>query len=197
VQDAYNLGWKLAAVISGAPTALLDSYEEERRPVAQAMLGIATGLLDAMKRGEMRRGRDVHQLDIGYPETSLTLEKPERAGGVLAGDRAPDAPMLGAAGQAIRLFDLLRGPHWTLIVYAGAPDCVGPRAGLQVHAIGPQRELIDKAGHFQAAYAPRTGDCFLIRPDGYIGAIVGAGETAALEAYLAAVGLDGKGSARP
>jgi 2-polyprenyl-6-methoxyphenol hydroxylase-like FAD-dependent oxidoreductase len=51
IQDAYNLGWKLAAVLAGAPDTLLDSYEEERRQVAAAMLGLSIGLLDAMKRG--------------------------------------------------------------------------------------------------------------------------------------------------
>ena len=42
VQDAHNLGWKLGAVLGrGAPEALLDSYEEERRPIAAGMLGLA------------------------------------------------------------------------------------------------------------------------------------------------------------
>ncbi len=45
VQDAYNLGWKLAAVLRGAHDSLLDSYETERRPVAQAVLGLSTRLL--------------------------------------------------------------------------------------------------------------------------------------------------------
>ena len=61
VQDAYNLGWKLAAIVAGAPEALLDTYEEERQPIAASMLGLATRLLDAHKRGEMRRGREVRQ----------------------------------------------------------------------------------------------------------------------------------------
>src|SRR5690606_4263558 len=45
VQDAYNLGWKLAAVANGGPEALLDTYEEERRPVAADVLGLSTQLL--------------------------------------------------------------------------------------------------------------------------------------------------------
>lgn len=45
VQDAYNLGWKLAAVLAGAPEQLLDSYEDERRPIAVGMIGLATELL--------------------------------------------------------------------------------------------------------------------------------------------------------
>jgi 2-polyprenyl-6-methoxyphenol hydroxylase-like FAD-dependent oxidoreductase len=40
VQDTYNLGWKLAAVLGGAPAALLETYEEERRPIAAGMLGL-------------------------------------------------------------------------------------------------------------------------------------------------------------
>lgn len=92
VQDACNLGWKLAAVTrGGAPETLLDSYEEERRPIAANMLGLATKLLDAARRGDMRRGREVHQLDIGYPDSPLALEQPKRARGLLAGDRAPVA----------------------------------------------------------------------------------------------------------
>ena len=79
------------------------------------MLGLATALLDAARRGETRCGREVQQLDLGYPESSLALEKPQRHGVLLAGDRAPDAPVRGAGGQARRLFDLFKGPHWTLL----------------------------------------------------------------------------------
>ena len=135
VQDAYNLGWKLAAVAAGAPEALLDSYEEERRPIAASMLGLSTKLLDALKRGEMRRGREVHQLDVGYPESLLALEKPERVGGLLAGDRAPDAPIRGSAGQPTRLFELFKGAHWTLLGYEVERDAMSPRRGLHIHKI--------------------------------------------------------------
>ncbi|MBP2445916.1 FAD-dependent oxidoreductase [Rhizobium leguminosarum] len=189
VQDAYNLGWKLAAVAAGASDALLDSYEEERRPVAATMLGLATSLLDQLKRGEMRRGREVHQLDIGYPESSIALEKPERRGGLLAGDRAPDAPLTGAAGQPTRLFELFGGAHWTLLGYEVEQVNVLPRRGLHIHRIGRRGDVLDKGGHFQDAYALTPGDWVLVRPDGYVGAIVGSSDALALEAYLANVGL--------
>ncbi|MBX5161496.1 FAD-dependent oxidoreductase [Rhizobium sp. NZLR8] len=189
VQDAYNLGWKLAAVVAGGPDALLDSYEEERRPVAAAMLGLATDLLDQLKRGEMRRGREVHQLDIGYPESSIALEKPERRGGLLAGDRAPDAPLTGAAGQPRRLFELFSGAHWTLLGYEVEQVTVPPRSGLHIHRIGRRGDILDKAGHFRDAYALTPGDWALVRPDGYVGAIVGSSDALALDAYLANVGL--------
>ena len=193
VQDAYNLGWKLAAVLAGAPDALLNTYEEERRPIAAAMLGLSTGLLEAAKRGDMRRGREVQQLDLAYPTSSLAFEAPERDGGILAGDRAPDAPLTGAAGQAVRLFDLLKGPHWTLIGYMADAAAQAPRAGLHIYHVGPARgDLIDTHGHFHTAYGIEEGAWVLVRPDGYVGAIVAADRLSELDGYLNQIGLAAK-----
>lgn len=184
VQDSYNLGWKLAAVIAGRSDALLDTYEEERRPIAADVLGLSTNLLDAAKRGDIRRGRDVHQLDIGYHGGSLALENPPRTRGVRAGDRAPDAPVRGAGGQPTRLFDLFVGPHWTLLGFDVDRDRVRLRGGLRMHTFGSRGDLIDDGGHFMNAYAVSPGDWVLVRPDGYIGAIVASQAIAALDDYL-------------
>jgi hypothetical protein len=189
IQDAYNFGWKLAAVIGGAPATLLDSYEEERRPIAADMLGLSTKLLDAAKRGDIRRGREVRQLDLAYRDSSLALEAPSRAEGVFAGDRAPDAPIRGRAGQATRLFELFKGAHWTLLGYEVARDAVQPRAGLHIHTFGARGDLIDDAGHFKNAYAVAAGEWVLVRPDGYVGAIVSSANIQALESYFDTVGL--------
>lgn len=189
VQDAYNLGWKLAAVIAGAPEALLDSYEEERRPIAADMLGLSTKLLDAHKRGEMRRGREVRQLDLTYRDSSLALERSARTTGLRAGDRAPDAPICAAAGAPRRLFDLFKGPHWTLLGYHVDRALAPTRPGLHIQTFGERGELSDPAGHFAAAYALSPGDWILVRPDGYVGAIVDSSEIAALESYLQRAGL--------
>lgn len=184
VQDSYNLGWKLGAVIAGCSEALLDTYEEERRPIAADVLGLSTNLLDAAKRGDIRRGRDVHQLDIGYRNSSLAMEKPPRIDGVRAGDRAPDAPIRGAGGQPRRLFDLFAGPHWTLLGCDVEGACMLSRAGLQVHTLGKRGDLIDEQGHFKNAYGVSPGDWVLVRPDGYVGAIVTPAEIGALKNYL-------------
>jgi hypothetical protein len=190
VQDAYNLSWKVASVIAGAPETLLDSYEEERRPVAAGMLGLSSALLEAHKRGEMRRGREVNQLDLAYPESPLALECPLRSAGLLAGDRAPDAPIRGSAGEPQRLFGLFKGPHWTLLGYRVDRNLVPARQGLHIHTIGHHHdELVDDAGHFAAAYALSPGDWVLVRPDGYVGAIVSSREIGALETYCQRVGL--------
>ncbi len=85
VQDAYNLGWKLAAVLGGAPNPLLETYESERRPIAEAVLGLSEKLLEAAKRRDTRRGREVSQLDLGYVDSPLSLPGSRRDGQVLAG----------------------------------------------------------------------------------------------------------------
>lgn len=189
VQDAYNLGWKLAAVVAGAPASVLDTYEEERRPVAADMLGLSNRLLDAAKRGDMRRGREVHQLDIGYTQSSLTLQNGQGSASVQAGQRAPDAPVMGLAGQGTRLFELFKGPHWTLLGWEIPRSLVAPRPGLRFCTFGGNGELVDDGGHFQAAYAPMPGDWFLVRPDGYMGAVGSVAEVDALQRYLETVGL--------
>ncbi|EJJ25308.1 FAD-dependent oxidoreductase [Rhizobium sp. CF142] len=196
VQDAYNLGWKLAAVLSGAPETLLDSYEEERRPIAASMLGLATRLLEDMKRGDLRRGREVRQLDIGYPGSSLSLEEPQRQTRILAGNRAPDALLKGAAGQPARLFDLFKGPHWTLLEFEVETVPVKSRKGLHIHSIGQGGDLSDNEHRFRDTYEVAPGDRILVRPDGYVGAIVSQGDVAALEAYLHDVGLKTRTTAK-
>jgi 2-polyprenyl-6-methoxyphenol hydroxylase-like FAD-dependent oxidoreductase len=197
VQDAYNLGWKLGAVLRGAPDKLLATYEEERRPIAAEMLGLATGLLEVAKQGSMRRGREVHQLDIGYPQSSLVLEKPQRKNGVLAGDRAPDAPVRGAAGLPTRLFKLFQGPHWTLLGYGVERlNAIKPRRGLHIHAVGHRGDITDDEGHFRVAYGLAKGEWVLVRPDGYVGAVVSSDGMDALDAYLAGVGLQRDGGSK-
>ncbi|MBY3131238.1 FAD-dependent oxidoreductase [Rhizobium laguerreae] len=196
VQDAYNLGWKLAAVLRGAGDELLDSYEVERRPVAEEVLGLSSRLLDAGKRGELRRGREVHQLDIGYPQSPFALEPVSRRHGLRAGDRAPDAPVKGAAGQPSRLFRLFVGPHWTLLV--NGQRGVASRPGLHIHHLGERGDVVDAFGCVRDAYGLAPDECLLIRPDGYVGAILtlDAEGSAQLETYLDLVGLPscGEGS---
>lgn len=173
VQDAYNLGWKLAAALGGTTPAadideLLGSYETERRAVAARVLGISTELLEKLSAGDedgMRRGEETQQLDISY-------RGPGATGALVAGDRAPDAPLRRADGTELRLFDLFRGPHATLLAFgtAAVPDS----EGVQGYSIVPpgvtpgDRELVAVAGHAFDGYAARSGTRVLVRPDGYL-----------------------------
>ncbi len=184
VQDSYNLGWKLAAALGGAHDAVLDSYETERRPVAERMLGLSTRLLDASKRGEIKRGREVRQLDIGYLASPLSVESLTQRDGLRAGDRAPDAPIMGAAGQPARLFQLFKGPHWTLLVNGLNP--IVSRVGLQTHRLDDSGDIVDTFGHVREAYGLVPNESVLVRPDGYVAAILRLDPKGAarLEAYL-------------
>ncbi|MEV0614599.1 FAD-dependent monooxygenase [Nonomuraea sp. NPDC050404] len=155
VQDAYNLGWKLARVLAGAPEELLETYEEERRPVAARVLGLSSDLHD---KRSMKRDEETYQLRLSYRGGSLALR---------GGERVPDGPLPLADGTSARMFDLLRGPHFTLL----SPD-PAPRVGPEVRAYAPA--------------SPYGGERHtLIRPDGYVGIATSSAEE--LSDYLAMV----------
>ena len=78
----------------------------------------------------------------------LALEAPEDSRGVLAGDRAPDAPVRGRGGQLTRFFELLKGPHWTLLGYEVEHELVRARPGPHIHTFAPRGDLVDEGGFF-------------------------------------------------
>ncbi|MET8554750.1 FAD-dependent monooxygenase [Streptomyces sp. NPDC004959] len=211
IQDAYNLGWKLAAVLRGAHDTLLDTYGSERIPVARAVLEDSTRKMRATLRtvtGPSDAGLSsalgsiaddiTTGLPIGYPDSPLTLRSPQNADArVLPGDRAPEAADLEGHGFTGTLFDLLRGPHWTLLAFEHARplalDGAKP-AHLHVHRItaSPSEGAIhDSAGAFQRQYQATPNELFLIRPDGYLAARVPGGDEAEIIRHLAAFRPDG------
>lgn len=190
VQDSYNIGWKLAAVLDGAPAKLLSTYQQERRPIAESVLGLSKRLLERAQQRSTHRGRDVHQLDLGYPESDLTINGESRPYGVEPGDRAPDAVLRGAGGLPRRLFDLIHGGHWTLlghdVDYASAPQ---PRRGLHIHTTGDRGDLIDDGKHLAQTYGLQPDEWVLIRPDGYLAVITTTDDLTRIAAYLDGVGV--------
>ncbi len=180
VQDAYNLGWKLAAVLAGAPAGLLDSYEAERVPIAAHVIGISSELLDKSLQGAedaLERGEETQQLDLTYRTGPLALDTRGTGDGLRAGDRAPDAPC-AVDGQATRLFALYAGPHWTLLRF-------GPDAPRLDHPEVHSPAIADSEGYLQKAYDVPPNASVLVRPDGYVGAITTDPE--ALAGYAAQV----------
>jgi 2-polyprenyl-6-methoxyphenol hydroxylase-like FAD-dependent oxidoreductase len=207
IQDAYNLGWKLGLVLAGSATpSLLDTYEEERLPIASWLLDITSELLDAVldaikeKGGGLDAGatRELTQLMLRYPWSRLSRQTTSRATGPRPGDRAPDAPLYDAAtGTPTRLFDLFRGPHFTLLGLgersaAGlgdvetdlvGPHLVGPHV-VRPHLVGPGG-LLDDAGHVARAYG--TDALILVRPDGYVGLVADPTQTGSVGEYLSSL----------
>ncbi|MEV5528214.1 FAD-dependent monooxygenase [Streptomyces prunicolor] len=198
IQDAYNLGWKLAALLDGADPALLDTYEHERRPVARNVLDDSTTRLgNVMRTAAAGDGPSAQQgltddrttgLGIAYTDSPLTH-------GLGAGVRAPDAPCRNAdTGSPTRLFDLLRGPQWTLLSFGSdavqqAPD--GPRTirvTTDLTATGANT-VIDTDDLAHHAYQVTGDELVLIRPDGYIATRRPADDLAAVLALAATNGL--------
>ena len=112
VQDAYNLGWKLAHALRGGPDSLLDSYESERLPIAAAVLGLSKHLHQtrSIKRGDL-----TDQLALHYRSSSLSSGN--ALGSLHPGDRMPDIRLADES----RLFDHMRGPHATEIATTEGP----------------------------------------------------------------------------
>ncbi|MGC2278221.1 MAG: hypothetical protein WA571_19560, partial [Candidatus Binatus sp.] len=84
---------------------------------------------------------------------------------------------------------LFQGPHWTLLGYQVDPAAIAPRRDLHIHTVGVRGDIVDESGYVRDAYGVSAGDWVLVRPDGYIGAIVSSGEMADLRRYLDDVGL--------
>ncbi|KAG2103433.1 FAD binding domain-containing protein [Suillus discolor] len=140
VQDAFNLGWKLALVQKGlADKSLLETYSAERLPVISEMLEVTTSILDKVTTsGDLSAGRSpiLYMLGINCRFSTVVLDefvtsverKPINAYGVLdethleAGDRAPDAPNVlqvgGAELDTTTLFGLYRPWYHTILVFA-------------------------------------------------------------------------------
>ncbi len=185
IQDAHNLAWKLAMVLNGsAGERLLDSYEPERKPVAQLTVEqayaryVLRGAPYLAPRGIPAFVPDV-QVDLGYcygagavlAEPATPLHEHPRALAGRPGSRAPHVPLL-QRGRSISSIDLF-GVRWVLIVGAEAPAwqaeglAVARELPLDVHAIDGVA-LQDRSGSFHEAHGISSTGAVLVRPDGVV-----------------------------
>ncbi len=199
IQDALNLGWKLALVCRGvAPEELLETYEAERAPVGRtvrrftdraftvgtsgnpvirlARTRLAPRLAPLALRVTALRGRvfrTVSELGIHYrrsPASRAGSRSPTR--GPRAGDRLPDLPrglQAKVAGPGWHL--LLAGPAGFWPEQRLAPLLRGRDSLVTVHSLGTQ--------------SPWPGVAHgLVRPDGYLGLVARGAQLEDLRAYL-------------
>ncbi|GAA0378418.1 FAD-dependent monooxygenase [Microbispora corallina] len=167
LQDAANLGWKLAAVIrNGAPASLLDTYDAERRPAGRKALRTSGMLLraalarprtpGAVRRAALRMAPRIPPL-AGRMARSLSgigLAYPAPRGShPLTGRRAPDLPLAGPGRPT--LYQALRTRRLVLVT--------PPDVWLPVSLIAAWRDRVDVA-----AAGGRTRRLVLVRPDGYV-----------------------------
>ncbi|HEU4993900.1 MAG TPA: FAD-dependent monooxygenase, partial [Gemmatimonadaceae bacterium] len=210
IQDAYNLAWKLDAVVNGAARPeLLESYDAERRPVAERTVAQALARLQAWFKDPSRRLpppapiTDDNAVIFGYryPAGAFVddgrngaddvFEDPRNPSG-RPGSRAPHLVVTyrGAPVSTIDLFAdrwvLMSGPDGN-----GWSDCVRRSSlagalGVVWHGIRPAGNLEDRANRFSTAYGVGTDGAVLIRPDGFIAwrHITAANGTTALDDAL-------------
>lgn len=211
LQDAYNLGWKLALVINGQADAdLLASYEAERIPVAEHLLGSTdqmfrlivsdnplAGLFRtqvaariariAMKFPAVQRlaFRTVSQTTIHYQDSSLSKHigaLPHDA--PRSGDRFPWLKLrLRENGRTHDLHQCLDDRRFHLLVFGQslpADAACGPGSLIEMHEVPGTPE---NEAALAAAKIPRHS-FYLLRPDGHVGLCGDRIDPAAIRHYL-------------
>ncbi|MDF2823399.1 MAG: pentachlorophenol monooxygenase [Mycobacterium sp.] len=190
IQDAHNLAWKVALAVRGeAADGLLDSYDAERRPVGEEVVGrtvrsARAGIGSDATDPSYLMQREA-QLLISYAGSPIVADG--------AGERAPDATGLrrDSVTGSMRLFTLLNRRDHAVLLYAGpgfgdvatlesaaAAAIASAHHRVQVHVIAdPAAEvadtvlplLTDTDAQFARAYRAENCSAFVVRPDGYLG----------------------------
>ncbi|ADD40462.1 FAD-dependent oxidoreductase [Stackebrandtia nassauensis] len=182
LQDAANLGWKLAAAVRGhAPEGLLDSYETERHPIGAAVLKgsgallrlvqLRNGLVRAVRDAVMRlalRTKRIRTKAAGAV-SGIAIRYPAGHGsGDAVGTRMPDIPLATVKGQSNRLYETLRGGRFVLVTGSEGPEVPENLTDL-VDVVNPEDD---------------DHTATLVRPDGYIAWRGAASETPNWSAWL-------------
>jgi 3-(3-hydroxy-phenyl)propionate hydroxylase len=190
VQDAVNLGWKLAQVVKGiSPDALLDSYEAERHPVAARVLRHTMASV-ALRRDDDRtralRNTVAELLAVDAARKYFAAEMSELgihydlgSGHPLLGRRMPDLELTAADG-----------PTWVYaLLHAARPLLLnfGAAGSIDIAPWADRVRLVearyDGAWELPALGAVDAPSAVLVRPDGYV-AWVGAGNADGLAEAL-------------
>ena len=196
LQDAYNLGWKLALVVSGqADARLLDSYEDERIPVAEALLSTTDrlfslvisdnwvtglfrtrlvpqllGLAIRLKRIQKLAFLTISQTGISYRASRLSETLPGLPDAApKSGDRFPWLHLMFSPHAPTQdLYAKLDDTRFTLIVFGQASPADGTMGlgdKLRVLSV-PDAE--ENRRELDRVGVPSTA-FYLLRPDGYVG----------------------------
>jgi len=141
IQDAFNLGWKLAGVLKNElKESVLSSFHDERHPVAESLIkGTDFAYSSILHPSEARQRaarlfgpfliRNQHvqtfmrgtleELNVSYPKSPLNLDF-GGAKGPKPGERVLDATLVRDADKAtVKLSELMRGEAWTLLLFGG------------------------------------------------------------------------------
>src|SRR5262245_41902790 len=192
IQDAYNLAWKLDAVINGmSGPDLLETYDAERRPIADRTVAQSLARLQAWFKDPGRRLpppeaiKDDNAVIFGYRyraggfiESGMNgaddlFEDPRNPSG-RPGSRAPHFVVTdrGAPVSTIDLFAdrwvLVSGPNGDSWSDCARRSSAARALGVVWHGMQPAGDLEDVANRFSTAYGVGSDGVVLIRPDGFI-----------------------------
>jgi 3-(3-hydroxy-phenyl)propionate hydroxylase len=172
VQDAVNLGWKLAQVVHGiSPDDLFDTYHAERHPVGERVLQSTMAMValgDADERHQALRDLVAELLRLDEPRTHLAAQLAGLDiryalgdGHPLLGRRTPDLDLRTADGPT-RVFELLHDARPVLLHFDGPPTIDVPDHVRIVDAVYDGVWVLPVVGEVNPPAA------VLIRPDGYV-----------------------------
>ncbi len=175
VQDAVNLGWKLAQVVKAiSPESLLDTYHAERHPVAARVLRNTMAQVALMRvddRIEAARDSVSELLSMDEPRvrfaammSGLGIRYDFGEGHPLLGRRMPDLDLATADGP-LRVFALLRDAR-PVLLNLGEPG--GFDIAPWADRVRPIDAKYDGAWELPALGAVAAPAAVLIRPDGYV-----------------------------
>jgi 3-(3-hydroxy-phenyl)propionate hydroxylase len=186
VQDAENIAWKLAAILSGeAGPGLLASYDHERMQAADENIGHSTrstdfiaphsdaerhlrnAVLDLAPRCEFaRRMVNSGRLSVAsvYDTPLSTPDEDAFSGTARLGAPAPDVPVRTTDGAERHLVERLSAGFELLYVKDGRLPSVPE--GIKLTVIG--EDLIDSGGLFAKRYDATPGAAYLLRPDQHL-----------------------------
>jgi len=216
LQDAANLAWKLALVSGGhAEARLLDTYHEEREPIAHGLLrgtGLATRAVAlewpvaqairnavaqfvlGFEAAQDRLIQTMSEIRIDYRGCALSVNASRRTD-LRAGDRLPDGTMTLRDGRELRIFGLLREPGFHLFVFADWDETHGNlfvqhareslRQPLGVPIALHEIDAMDSG--YEGWHQSDNAVAWLVRPDGYIGLRISPIDAAPLDDYLALI----------
>jgi hypothetical protein len=175
VQDAVNLGWKLAQVVKGiSPEALLDTYHAERHPVGALTLRNTMASVSLRREDDRTRAvRDTVAELLGMDEprkhfaammSGLGIHYDLGEGHPLLGRRMPDLDLIRAGGP-VRVFTLLHAARPVLLNF-------GEPGGVDIAPWADRVQRVDArydgAWELPALGAVPAPEAVLIRPDGYV-----------------------------
>ena len=176
VQDAVNLGWKLAQVVSGtSPESLLDTYHAERHPVGARVLKNTMAQVALVHRTDDRTNAlrdtvsellsmDEPRKRFGAMMSGLDIHYDLGEGHPLLGRRMPDLDLVTADGP-LRVFTLLHEARPVLLN-------LGEPGGIDIGRWADRVRLVDAeydgAWELPALGAVAAPTAVLIRPDGYV-----------------------------